>query len=333
MPRLQIDTISTSASPRIGLLALRSALSALAPAALFPLLLSGGVSWAHADSTRTAEEAPSVETWEPAKLELRPLREDGPRARRQTAFGVGEEIHYEVRFGVVNAGSAVMAVDGITERDGRAVYELRSHAESNKVFSLVHRVDDHVRSWMDVQLLRSLGFEKRVQEGDYRKEEDVRFDYGTQQATYDDGKQIEIGTHVQDMLSAVYYLRTLNIEVGRPLTIDAHDGGKNYPLEIRVYGEERISTPAGEFDCLLVEPVMQSEGLFRRQGRLFIWITKDERKIPVRMRSKIVVGSVTVEMTEYVPGRPVTLGEEATAGAVRVPVSHEGAASSFSYRD
>jgi len=89
----------------------------------------------------------------------------------------------------------------------------------------------------------------------------------------------------------------MDLEVGKSVYIENHADRKNYPLEIRVLGRERIKVPAGEFDCIKVEPILRAAGLFKNEGRLTIWMTDDEHKIPVLMKSKVVIGSISASLT------------------------------------
>jgi hypothetical protein len=69
-------------------------------------------------------------------------------------------------------------------------------------------------------------------------------------------------------------------------------------MEVKVLKRERIEVPAGKFDCILVEPVLKSEGVFQSKGSIFVWLTDDERRIPVLVKSKVPVGSISVSLTD-----------------------------------
>ena len=109
---------------------------------------------------------------------------------------------------------------------------------------------------------------------------------------------VPISSGAQDILSSLYYVRMMDLEVGRSVFIENHADKKNYPLEIRVLKKERIKVPAGEFDCTVVEPVLRSAGLFSQKGRLTVWLSDDEARIPVLMKSKVVIGSISAVLTE-----------------------------------
>jgi hypothetical protein len=73
-------------------------------------------------------------------------------------------------------------------------------------------------------------------------------------------------------------------------------------MEVRVLGRQKVKTPAGTFSCVAIEPVLKAGGIFKNKGRLVIWLTDDERRMPVLMKSKVAVGSISVVLQEVKPG-------------------------------
>jgi len=65
---------------------------------------------------------------------------------------------------------------------------------------------------------------------------------------------------------------------------------------VLVHGREKVEVPAGSFSCLIIEPVLKGEGLFQQKGRLRIWVTDDERKLPVLMKTEILIGTIDVKL-------------------------------------
>jgi hypothetical protein len=108
---------------------------------------------------------------------------------------------------------------------------------------------------------------------------------------------------VQDALSSLYYIRTQKFEIGKPILIDNHTDRKNYPLQVNVLKKEKIEVSAGKFDCFVIEPVMRAEGIFRAKGRIWIWISDDQYKIPVQMKTEVFfLGSISAQLNKYIPG-------------------------------
>lgn len=212
---------------------------------------------------------------------------------------VGERLSFSVRYGMIRAGEASMEVTGIEDAYGHPCFHVTSRAKSNSVFDTIYRVRDVVESWMDVDYLYSRRFRKTLREGNYRADQDIEMDQENRLARYQDGRVFEFAHGAMDVLSAFYYVRTLDLKVGQELWLESHADRKNYPLKVLVRGREEISTPAGKFNCLVVEPMLRTPGLFKHEGKLTIWLTDDERRMPVLMKSKIPVGSISVTMTGF----------------------------------
>lgn len=214
-------------------------------------------------------------------------------------FGPGETLKFSIDYGILNAGGATMEVAGQRRIAGAECLDIRTEARSNAFFSKFYKVWDRAQTFVDASTLLPWRFEKHQREGGYRKDVLVKFDRPEAFAHYENGDDVCIHPHAQDELSAFYYLRTLPLEVGQDVLIDSHADRKNYPLRVIVHGRETVEVPAGKFDCFVVEPVVREGGIFQAKGTLTIWLTADARRMPVKMRTKIVVGAVTASLTEY----------------------------------
>jgi hypothetical protein len=193
-------------------------------------------------------------------------------------------------------------VVGIVEREGVECYHIESRATSNRFFSTFYKVRDKVTTHIDRRRLDSRFFEKRLREGNYRKHVEIVFDQEAGKARYHDGRVFDTMPGIHDVLSAFYFVRTLELEVGQRFGVMTHSSRKNYSLEVIVHGRERVEVPAGTFDCFVVEPVIIGEGLFQHEGKLTIWMTADERRLPVLMKTKVKVGSIDASLKEFALG-------------------------------
>jgi hypothetical protein len=230
------------------------------------------------------------------------------RARRQAtdrmpgkdeAIVVGEKLTFSVRYGMIRAGEATMEIAGIDTIRGRPCYHIISKAKSNTVFDAIYKVRDRVESWMDVDFLFSRQYRKRLREGSYRADQEIEMDQEHGYARYQDGRVFEMTARAHDVLSAFYFVRTQPLEPGQEFNLESHVDRKNVPLRVRVHKRERIESPAGTFDCIVVEPMLRTPGLFKHEGSLTIWLTDDRRRMPVLMKSKIPVGSISVILTDH----------------------------------
>ncbi|MDM7926022.1 MAG: DUF3108 domain-containing protein [bacterium] len=215
------------------------------------------------------------------------------------AFRVGEALTFEVAYGVVNAGTAVMSIPDTQWVQGRPCYHIVTTAESNAFFSKMFRVRDRVESVMDMEGLFSWHFEKHLREGGYKSNRIERFD-PRQRLAYTKRDTIRTPPFVQDILSAFYYTRTRPLQPGQPFDIECFSGKHVYPLRVLVHRREKAEVPAGKFRCIVVEPVLRGEGLFNQKGKLTIWLTDDERRIPVLMKSKVLIGSIDCRLKTIV---------------------------------
>jgi hypothetical protein len=211
------------------------------------------------------------------------------------AFQVGEFLVFDVAYGFVVAGSAVMAIPDTQWIHSRPCYRIMTEARSSKFFSKIFEVKDRVVSFVDMEGLFSWRFEKHLREGKYRSDKTVLFDQVNHRVI--EGKDtIAVQPFIQDILSSFYFFRTLDLKVGKPVDIDNYGDGKIYPLRVHVLKKETIEVPAGTFRCIVVEPVMRVEGIFKQTGQLRIWLTDDERKMPVLMKSKVLIGSIDARL-------------------------------------
>jgi len=213
-------------------------------------------------------------------------------------FGEGELFTYAIQYGLIYAGDATLEIRNVAELDSAKAYHVLSTARTSSAFDHVFKVRDRHDSFVDYDNLFSLSFEKHLREGKFKRDEKVIFDQKNHVAIYPD-KRVPIAPNTQDFLSAVYYARTLPLEVGQAIAMANHTGGKNYPIYVKVLRRERIKVPAGEFDCLVVEPILQTSSLFEQKGKLTIWITDDTVKMPVLLRSKVVIGAFEAILKSY----------------------------------
>ncbi len=226
------------------------------------------------------------------------IRDPLDRNARNLSFGVGEELFFDINYGFINAGSARMRVLDLVEWEGRPCYHIQTLAHTNSFFSSIFPVNDTVETIMDAVGLASWHFEKRLREGNYRSDRIYTFDQINARTVYK-GDTIDIPRFVQDVLSSFYYVRTQDLKVGSSVFVESFTRGEVKPLEIKVIRRETIKVPAGEFDCLVVEPLLQAAGVFRHEGRLTVWLTDDRLKMPVQMKSKVLVGAINAKLTDY----------------------------------
>lgn len=213
-------------------------------------------------------------------------------------FGEGENLVFSIRYGLIRAGEANLEIRNIAVLDSVRTYHIVSMARTNSAFDAVFKVRDRHESFMDFNSLYSLRFEKHLREGKFRRDSEVDFDQKRHLAVYKD-REIPIAPNTHDFLTALYYVRTLRVEPGQAVAMANHTDGKNYPIYIKYLRRERVEVPAGEFDCIVIEPVLETSAIFENRGKLTIWLTDDTVRMPVMMRSKVIVGAFEAVLKEY----------------------------------
>jgi hypothetical protein len=168
-------------------------------------------------------------------------------------------------------------------------------------------VHDTVESTFDPSMRRSLSYSLKESFGKRKRRRDMVFDHSrnivVSTLNNDPPETLSVPERVQDGLSSLYYLRTLNdFTIGRIATMEVHDSGKNWSVEIHTLGRETIKTPAGEFAAIKVKTYPKYEGVFMHKGEVFIWLTDDSRKVPLFMKSTLKFGSFVFTLLETQQG-------------------------------
>jgi len=216
---------------------------------------------------------------------------------KQITLQVPEELRFDIVWGGwgfswVHAGQASL---DLLATPNPKIWQIKSLAKCNRFFQSLYPVRDTVSSFINAAGIYPLRFEKILNEGSYSARIHAEFDQQTHTLkTLDTTLSIEPFTH--DILSAFYFIRTQKLEVGKNFDLAAVSGKRKYLLKVICHREETVEVPAGKFPCIMVEPVLQEDGLFKAKGKLWIWLTRDQRHLPVKMQSKIPVGSIKAEL-------------------------------------
>jgi len=212
---------------------------------------------------------------------------------------VGERLAFHGRWFGIPVGSGWIEVKAIVSLNGHRAYHIEAQGHSNEFLSTFYPIHDVVRSHLDVETLRPLRFEKVQREGHYRAEEIVTFDYDRLIASYrslinQSTKEIPIPPDVHDIVSAFYWLRTHSVEPTRPIDLAVYSDEKIYRTQIRPIKTLWLELLwRGTFPCLMVEPVATFKGILVRRGRMWIYVSVDEFRIPLFVKISTPWGPIT----------------------------------------
>jgi hypothetical protein len=187
------------------------------------------------------------------------------RTISQSAFAVGERLVYDVGFSFITAGEAVFSIPSIEMMHGRECYQVLFTVHSTPTFSFFYKVDDRYETMLDKKGIFPWRFTQRIREGKYSNDFSAQFDQLNNIATTKAGTY-PIPRYVHDVVSAMFYVRTLDYSKRRPgekIILQNFFKDTTYQLAVKFLGYQQISVDAGKFNCVLVEPLIMEGGLFR----------------------------------------------------------------------
>lgn len=227
-----------------------------------------------------------------------------PEAAR-TPFGPGEKLEYKVKLGIFAVGSAHMEVEGVDTVAGRRAYVAHLDIKGGIAFA---RVDDDLRSWFDVGTLASRRFVQDIHEVKYKSHRFYEMLPDEQRWWRKDNDETGpmLTSLPLDDIAFIYYIRTLDLEVGKTYTLNRYFKESGNPVIIQVLRKDERKVPAGTFRTIVVKPIIRTKGLFSEGGNAEIHFSDDERRLVVYLRSEIpVVGSVTLHLRKIEEGLPL----------------------------
>jgi hypothetical protein len=182
-------------------------------------------------------------------------------------------------------------------------WKVRGKAESVGYVSNIYKVNDEYESTFRNSPLCSSSLRKVIQEGGRHREVKLDFDAQARAARVDEkdmktgvivrNAQFPIPACVQDILSAVYLVRTRTLTVGQSIDVPINDGSKTIQLRVEIQAEEDVKTDIGVIRAIRVEPAVFDGKLFSGKGRMHVWFAKDAQRVPVQLRAQIAVGTIT----------------------------------------
>jgi hypothetical protein len=217
-------------------------------------------------------------------------------------FAPGEQLRFRLRWAAIPAGEAVMEVLPMKTIDGNEVYHFRLTAESNRFVDLFYKVRDCIDAYANVEMTHAVRYRHKQHEGNTRRNVHVDFDWQEEMALYRDGKkdrQVDIVPGTFDPLSVIYFTRMKDYHQNKVIERPVSDGKKCVTGVARIIKKETITIPSGTYETYLIEPDLKHVGgVFEKDkdSKIKLWITADERRIPVKIASKVAIGNFVGEL-------------------------------------
>ena len=226
-------------------------------------------------------------------------------------FGPGEQMRYRVEIGWFDVGEGHMTVEALDSVRGNSTYRATMEIDAG-ILGL--RVHDIYTTFFDVSTLQSWRFLREMNQVTYHATR--HYEFYPEEGIWENEDKEEghkdrfgpLGSSLPlDDISLIYFLRQMPLEVGKTYTLSRYFKKDGNPLVIKVLRKERNKVDAGEFDCIVLQPIIQTSGMFSEGGEAEIWLSDDDRRLMVYMKSNIqgFPGALELYLKEYRPGVPL----------------------------
>lgn len=228
-----------------------------------------------------------------------------PKVLDDHAFKTGEYLKYNLDYGIVSAGYAELSIKEKLKKNGKWTYHMSGFGRTTGITEWAFRTRDYYDTYISEKDLLPVEFVRDVDEGGYLINRHLYFDH--ENLTAKDSKlnmdsSLAINPGSQDLLSALYFLRCLdvsNLNKGDKIQLTIFTDHENYPFQLKYLGRETVKIDAGKIKCLKFIPVVQDGRVFSEEESVILWVSDDENKIPIYIKSKLAVGSIKVRLDEY----------------------------------
>jgi uncharacterized protein DUF3108 len=232
----------------------------------------------------------------------------------QDPFRVGEVITHDVSYLTFTAGALKLKVEPMVSVNGRKAYNFVTEIQTYPVYSRIYSVNDRVETYVDYETLVPRTYALHVKESGQLREARMLFDDQTNHATFWEKKVTEkhgeeekkqawdILPYSQNVFSAIFYMRNFHWEPGKEIAFRVADDEQNLIFKGKCLRREKIDTDIGEKEALVIKPEIILQGKFKPVGDIYVWLSDDEHKYPLRIEAKIKIGSLVSEVTSITPG-------------------------------
>ena len=219
---------------------------------------------------------------------------------KDPVFQAGEVLKYKLKYGFITAAEGTLKVqESDLKFDGKPTFKLLVDGETSGTFDVFYKIRDHYDSYIDKDNLKPYFYQENIREGGYRRQDKARFHQEDKKVVASKGTFATPTAQTFDLVSAYYFARSLDIskmKSGDFVKLNYFLGDEISQLEIQFVGREVVKTKLGKIRCLKFSPSIKPGRIFRKDSRLYLWITDDGNRVPVKAQVEIIVGAVTMEI-------------------------------------
>jgi hypothetical protein len=219
---------------------------------------------------------------------------------KEPVFQAGEILKYKLKYGFITAAEGTLKVlEGDLKFEGQPTYRLSVDGVTSGTFDVFYKIRDHYDSYIDKKDLKPYFYQENIREGSYRRQDKARFNQDAKKIVANKGTFNTPTQQTFDLVSSYYFARSLDVskmKSGDFVKLNYFLGDEVSQLEIQYVGKEVIKTKLGKIRCLKFSPSIKPGRIFRKDSRLYLWITDDGNRVPVKAEVEILVGSVVMEI-------------------------------------
>ncbi len=215
-------------------------------------------------------------------------------------FKEGEQLSYKLKYGFFTAAEAHLAVEATDKKfDGHAAYHIVADGKTAGAFDVLYKTRNRYETYVDQSTLLPYFYTENRREASYRHTDNVTFNHNDEKITAAKGV-FPFKGKVFDFLSAYYFSRSIDVsklKVGDTFDLKYFLEDGVHTLSITYVGKEKVDSNIGTFNCLKFNPTIIPGRVFRKDSKLYLWVTDDNNRIPLKAHVELVVGSLTMDIT------------------------------------
>jgi hypothetical protein len=213
-------------------------------------------------------------------------------------FAAGERMEYVARLGPANVGRGSMEVLGIEDVRGRPAVHTNFKLKGRALFFSANYV---LESWIDQATFTSMRFTQDNDED--ASDKDKVYEIFGERQTYsvNNGPELPSVPDPLDEGALLYFVRTMDLEVGKTYELNRYFRPDRNPVIVRVLRKETVSVPAGKFSTIVIQPIIKSKGIFSEGGKAEIWLSDDKDRVMVQMRVRLKLATISLQLTSHRP--------------------------------
>jgi hypothetical protein len=216
------------------------------------------------------------------------------------AFKAGEKLSYKMKYGIFTAAEANIRVeDSPIQFNGQSAYHIIAEGKTAGTFDVFYKVRNRYESYVDKNTLLPYFYAENRRESSYKHTDKVTFDREKKTISAAKGTFPYSADKIFDFVSAYYFARCIDvskIHIGQKLDLQYFLEDGVHTLSITYVGKEKVACSMGTFNCLKFNPTIIPGRIFRKDSKLYLWITDDNNRIPVKAHVEVVLGSLTMDL-------------------------------------